>query len=52
VNGWQIGLIAYFALSALLNVALIGKERKQTTPFGAVVAILILAGMVYVAVRA
>ena len=52
MNFWQIGLIAWFALNAVLTVAMIGKERKPSTPGAAVVSLFIFAALVYVAVRA
>ena len=38
-------LLGWYALSAILAVAHIGKERKPTTPGVAVVMLVILAGL-------
>ena len=51
LNGWQIGLICYFALNALTAIALIGKTRKPMTPAGAVACMLIYGVLVWVAVK-
>jgi hypothetical protein len=52
MSGWQIGLIAWFALGAFLQVALIGKPRKPTTPMQAAIILLLDAALIYVAVKA
>jgi peptidoglycan/LPS O-acetylase OafA/YrhL len=52
VNAWQIGLIVWLALGALLQVVFIGKQRKPTTPGAAAVYLLITAALIYVVVRA
>jgi hypothetical protein len=52
MNLWQIGLIAWLALGALLQVCLIGKPRTPATPGSAAIYLLITAALVYVVVRA
>lgn len=51
LNGWQIGLICYFAANALLAVGLIGKARKPITPGSAVIMALIYGVLVWVAIK-
>lgn len=52
MNGWQIGLIAWFACSALLTVAMVGKPRKTTTPGVAVIVLILIAVEIYAVVKA
>ena len=51
LNGWQIGLICYFALNVLLTIGYIGKERKPVTPTTAVVQLIVSAVLAWVAIR-
>lgn len=51
LNGWQIGLICYFACNALLTIGYIGRERKPITPGAAVIVVILSAAMVWVAIK-
>lgn len=45
MNGYKIALIAFFALTQLINVTTIGKKRTPTTPGIAAAALVIAAGL-------
>lgn len=51
LNGWQIGLVCYFALEALVAIGYIGRERKPVTPGVAVVMVIINAVLIWVAIK-
>ena len=52
LNNWQIALIALQVFGALAYIAMIGKERKPTTPADAVGVLLLSGLVVYMVVRA
>lgn len=51
LNGWQIGLVCYFALNALVTVGYIGRTRKPTTPGVAIISAVIYGVLVWVAIK-
>jgi hypothetical protein len=46
MSPYKIALIAWFTLSALLAVGMIGKERKPTTPAMACIILVIEGGLI------
>ncbi len=52
LNAWQWGLLAWLALSVVVSISMIGKERKPTTPAVAVIVLLIDALLAFAVVMA
>ena len=52
LNAWQWGILAILALNAVVSIAMIGKERKPTTPGVAIAVLVINAAMAYAVVMA
>ena len=42
MTGFQIGLLAYISLSAIFTVAMIGHERRPTTPGVAAASLIVM----------
>ena len=52
LNGWQWAILSVIALSEVASIAMIGKERKPTTPGIAILNLLINAALAYMVVMA
>ncbi len=52
LNAWQWGLLGWLALSVVVSISMIGKERKPITPAVAVTVLLIDALLAFAVVMA
>ncbi len=52
MNPYKLALLALYGAALLITIAMIGKERKPLTPGGAVVSVVITAGMATLVVLA